>query len=367
MSRLELDVVVIGGGVVGVAVARALALRGRDVHLIEREGQLGTHTSARSSEVIHAGLYYPTGSLKARLCVAGREALYAFCARHGVFHRRVQKLVVACDAAELPRLEALAAQARANGVAVDELDAQQAMRLEPAVRCAGALLSPATGIVDSHGLLQALAADARDHGATIVTRSALQGGQVVGEAIELAVNGERVLARQVVNCAGLFAQQVARSIRGVPEHTIPARHYARGHYFYLRGASPFSRLVYPLPDAHGLGVHVTLDLQGRARFGPDVQFVDALDYTFEEARREPFERAIRRYFALPDHALTAGYVGIRPKLGPEGSAASDFVLHDGRVHGVAGLVNLYGIESPGLTACLALADEVASMLDALDS
>jgi L-2-hydroxyglutarate oxidase LhgO len=363
MSRLELDAVVIGGGVVGVSVARALALRGRDVHLLEGEAQLGTHTSARNSEVIHAGLYYPSDSLKARLCVEGREALYAFCARHGVAFRRVQKLVVACDDADLTRLGALAAQARRNGVEVQETDAREARRLEPAVRCVAALLSPTTGIVDSHGLVQALAREARAHGATLVMRAKVVGGRAARDGVELTVGNERVLARTVVNCAGLFAQRVAHAIQGIDRTTIPANHYARGHYYYLRGASPFTRLVYPLPDAHGLGIHVTLDLQGRARFGPDVQFSEALDYRFDAARRGAFERAIRRYFALPDDALTAGYVGIRPKLGPEGSAAGDFVIDGEAVHGVRGLVNLYGIESPGLTACLAIAEHVASRLD----
>ena len=371
MSEIErqLDAVVIGAGVIGLAVARALARAGRDVVVLEAAAAAGTETSARSSEVIHAGLYYAEGSQKARLCVEGRRALYAYCAARGVAHRRLGKLVVATSDGELPTLEGYARLGAANGV--DDLrllDGAEARALEPEVdlRCAGALLSPSTGIVDSHGLMRALESDARDAGAAFAFRAPVTGGAIARGAVQLRVGGTApatVSAAVVVNAAGLRAQAVAAALEGLAPSTIPPLHPAKGHYFVLAGPSPFRRLVYPVASGGGLGVHVTLDLGGQTRFGPDISFTDEVDYAFDETRAPAFYAAIRRYWpALPDGALRPGYTGVRPKLAPAGAPARDFVIQGPADHGVAGLVNLYGIESPGLTSCLAIADAVVERL-----
>jgi L-2-hydroxyglutarate oxidase LhgO len=348
-------------------VARRFSLAGRKVVLLEAEPALGSHTSSRNSEVIHAGIYYPTGSWKARLCVRGKVALYEYCAAHDVPHRRIGKLIVAVEEREVASLEKYKAQAEANGVFdLTWLDAADVRTLEPSVRCVRALLSPSTGIIDSHALMSALKKDAVDRGAEIVLSSPVVGGEVVSDGIELAIGGAdpiTVRCRTVVNSAGLFAQTVARKVRGVDPSTIPGQYFARGHYFVFAGRSPFARLVYPIASHGGLGVHVTLDMAGQVRFGPDIAWVDGVDYRFDEARGEAFYAAIRSYFpGLPDGSLAPGYVGVRPKLSPAGAPALDFVIQGPRDHGVAGLVQLYGIESPGLTACLALADEVATLV-----
>jgi L-2-hydroxyglutarate oxidase LhgO len=361
----RVECVVIGAGLVGLAVARALALAGREVVILEAEDAIGTHTSSRNSEVIHAGIYYPQGSLKARACVAGRERLYAYCAEHGVPHRRCGKLIVAADASQRAQLESILARAHANGVDdVTPIGAARACALEPALSCVDALFSPSTGIVDSHALMLAYLGEAEDHGAMLALRSRLEKGFVRSEGIELHVSGaEPILTRFLVNSAGITAPSVARRIEGYPAASAPRELYAKGNYYALTRRSPFTRLVYPVPEPGGLGVHVTLDLAGQARFGPDVEWVDAVDYRVDPARAERFYAAIRRYWpGLPDGALAPGYAGIRPKISGPGEPAADFVIQGPREHGVPGLVNLFGIESPGLTASLALADHVAALL-----
>jgi L-2-hydroxyglutarate oxidase LhgO len=362
-----LDVVVIGAGVVGLAVARALAGVGREVVVLEAAPAIGTHTSSRNSEVIHAGIYYPQGSLKARLCVAGKQALYAYCAARGVSHRRVGKLIVAVNHDQMAALEQHRQRAVANGVTdLEWLDRAAVARLEPAVRCVGALLSPSTGIIDSHAFMSALRADLEQRGGRVLLATPVLGGQLGEDGHRLRVGGAEPLTvrcRAIVNCAGLFAQEVAQALAGLPAASIPARHFCKGSYFVLGGAAPFRRLIYPVPVPGGLGIHVTLDLAGTARFGPDVEWVDGIDYAIDDRRAEAFYAAIRTYYpGLPDGGLHPGYTGIRPKLGPAGAAAADFAIQGHAQHGVRGLVNLYGIESPGLTASLAIADVVVEEL-----
>jgi L-2-hydroxyglutarate oxidase LhgO len=368
MTPLEhLDVAVIGAGVIGLAIARALAREGREVVVFEREDGIGRHTSSRNSEVIHAGIYYPPGSWKARLCVDGKRALYEYCDRENVGHARLGKIIVAVTDDEIPVLERLKAQAEANGVYdLGWLTASEVAALEPAVSCVRGLLSPSTGIVDSHAFMAALRRDAINAGANVLLSSPVVGGEVRDRGVELTVGGAepaRVLCEVVVNAAGLFAQDVARRIAGLLPQTIPAQFLAKGHYVAMSGRSPFSRLVYPVPVPGGLGVHATIDLAGQARFGPDVTWIDGVDYAFDNGRVAAFYRAIRRYYpALADDALLPGYTGIRPKLGPSTSPNHDFLMQGPRDHGVPGLVNLYGIESPGLTAALAIAEHVKDLL-----
>ena len=369
----RVDCVVIGAGVVGLAVARALALAGREVIILEAAAAIGTGTSSRNSEVIHAGLYYPPGSWKAKLCVHGRALLYDYCARHGVEHRRCGKLIVATEAAQEDALAAL--QARGQVCGVDDLqwlDPGRARVLEPALRCTAAVLSASTGIIDSHGLILALQGDAEDHGAMLALQSPLRSARVAVDGFELEVGGAEPMAlhaRCVVNSAGLHAMQLAARFDGLDPRHVPQPHWARGHYFACAGRPAFSRLIYPMPNEAGLGVHVTLDLAGQMRFGPDVQWVPLAprgeeDYAVDPARAAPFADAIRSYWpALPDGALQPAYAGIRPKLAGPGEPAADFVIQGPAEHGLDGLVNLFGIESPGLTACLAIADEVLARLD----
>lgn len=363
----SLDAVVIGAGVVGLAVARALALAGREVVIVERESRFGTGTSARNSEVLHAGLYYPTDSLRAQLCAPGRKRLYAYCAERGIGHRRCGKLLVATDAAQAERLPAIMAQAAVNGAEeLRLLSAAEARAMEPELVCTAALLSPGTGIIDSHGLMLALLADAEAAGATLVVNTPVHritpapgGGAVLdcgdGDA------GFSVRAALVVNAAGLGACRLAAGAWGADAaRPCPTPHMAKGNYFALSGKAPFSRLVYPLPDPGGLGVHITVDLAGRARFGPDVEWIETESYTVDPARGERFYGAIRRYWpGLPDGALRPDSCGIRPKIVPEGAAAADFFVAGPEEHRQPGIVHLLGIESPGLTSCLTLADLVA--------
>ncbi|MCQ4318678.1 NAD(P)/FAD-dependent oxidoreductase [Stutzerimonas stutzeri] len=363
----RVDCVVIGAGVVGLAVARALAQAGREVLILEAGSAIGTATSSRNSEVIHAGIYYPQGSLKARLCVAGRDALYGFCDSHGVPCRRCGKLIIATDASQLAGLDALQTHALANGVDdLRRLDADEVKMLEPQLNAVAGLLSPGTGIVDSHALMLALQGDAEAAGALLALHAPVTEMEVMDAGLRVDVGGDAPMtlaAVSVINCAGHAAPEIAARTVGLAAESVPARYFAKGSYFSLATATPFHHLVYPLPEPGGLGVHLTLDLGGQARFGPDVEWVDGLDYTMDESRADGFYAAIRRYWpGLPDGALQPAYTGIRPKISGPGEPAADFRIDGPAEHGVAGLVNLFGIESPGLTAALAIADEVCQRL-----
>ena len=364
----RLDAVVIGAGVVGLAVARALALSGREVVILEAEDAIGTHTSSRNSEVIHAGIYYPKGSLKARTCVAGKLRLYEYCESHGVPYRNCGKLIVATHVDQVSDLDAIKAKAWQNGVTdVDFIPAGDARAWEPELACVAALHSPSTGIIDSHALMLAYLGDAEAHGAMLALKSPLLGGDLAADGIVLHATGTTLKANVVVNSAGLRAPSVARSIEGFDRKHIPGEFYAKGNYYSLNGRSPFKRLIYPVPEPGGLGVHITLDLAGQARFGPDVEWIDRIggkdDYAVDPRRSERFYDAIRRYWpALPDGTLSPGYAGIRPKTAGPGEPAPDFEIQGPAKHGVPGLVHLFGIESPGLTASLALADLVLEEL-----
>jgi len=358
----RVDCVVIGAGVVGLACARALALAGREVIVLEAAGAIGTETSSRNSEVIHAGIYYPPGSQKARLCVEGKQLLYPYCEQHGVRHRRCGKLIVATARAQVATLHKIQAHAAGNGVHdLRLLDKVEAIAMEPELNCVAALYSPSTGIIDSHGLMLAFQGDAEDHGAALALRSPVNGGEITPAGIAVEVGGAepmRILANTVINSAGLTAPRLAASLKGFPLEKVPPEHFCKGNYYSLAGRSPFSHLIYPVPEAAGLGVHLTLDLAGQARFGPDVEWIAEIDYDVDLRRADGFYRAIRDYWpGLKDGQLAPGYAGIRPKLGGPEAPASDFLIQGPAEHGVPGLVNLFGIESPGLTASLALAEQ----------
>jgi L-2-hydroxyglutarate oxidase LhgO len=369
----QIDAVVIGAGVVGLAVGRALALRGLETLVLEQYDLIGSVTSSRNSEVIHAGIYYPTGSLKARLCVAGRERLYEYCASHGIAHRRCGKLIVASDEAQVADLARIEAQGRANGVAdLVRLDAGEVHALEPALAAHAGVLSPSTGIIDSHGLMLALQGDLERAGGVVALRSEVLGLEARSDGIVVRVGGDaptELLARCVVNAGGLWAPAIAAKTAGLDPTHVPVARYAKGNYCSLLTRAPFRHLVYPIPEAAGLGVHLTLDLGGQARFGPDVEWVEppagpgSIDYRVDEARVARFEAAIRRYWpGLPAAALAPAYSGVRPKLDLPAGTFADFVMEGPSAHGVPGLLNLFGIESPGLTASLAIGDEAISRL-----
>jgi len=364
----SVDCVVVGAGVVGLAVARALALSGRDVIVLEAAEAIGTETSSRNSEVIHAGIYYPAGSLMARTCVAGKKALYAYCDDKGVPYRNCGKLIVATSELEDGMVASIMERAAANGV--DDmrfLSQAEARALEPNLSCTSALLSPSTGIVDSHGFMLALQGDAENAGAVVAFHAPVGRGRAVPGGVEIEVGGAEPMSlhcRLLVNSAGLHAPSLARGIEGVPPDSVPQAYYAKGNYFTLAGRSPFTRLIYPVPVPGGLGVHLTVDMGGQAKFGPDVEWLDAIDYTVDPARAQRFYAAVRRYWPeLKDGALLPGYAGIRPKIVPPSVAKQDFVVQGWRTHGVDGLINLFGIESPGLTAALALAEHVLEVCE----
>ena len=363
------DVVVVGAGVVGLACARALALAGREVLLIESEGGIGTGTSSRNSEVIHAGIYYPTGSLKALHCVRGRKLLYDYCASRGIGHRRCGKLIVATAAEQVPQLAVLRDAGTRNGVDdLEMLTGPQAVELEPQLRCVAALVSPSSGIVDSHALMLAFQGDFESAGGVCVFNTRVaeatcsDGGVVVKTAGRLDEESLSLRARLLVNCAGLHAQQLARRMEGFPVRHVPPTYYAKGNYFSLAGRAPFSRLIYPVPEAAGLGVHLTIDLGMQARFGPDVQWVDEPEYDVDPGRAAVFYAEIRKYWpALRDGALQPAYAGIRPKIQAPGEPPLDFQINGPGMHGVPGVIQLFGIESPGLTASLSIADRVMEL------
>jgi L-2-hydroxyglutarate oxidase LhgO len=362
----EFDCAVIGAGVVGLAVARELALQGREVIVLESESAIGTGTSSRNSEVIHAGIYYPQGSLKAQLCVEGKQRLYAYAEERGLPHRRCGKLIVATSQAQVGQLEAIAAKARANGVDdLVPLTRAQALAMEPQLECLAALHSPSTGIVDSHALMLSLRGDLENAGGVVALKSAVQAAECGAGGIVLkSADGTALRCNSVVNAAGLAAPLLARRFDGLPAASVPGAWYAKGSYFTLAGRAPFSRLIYPVPEAAGLGVHLTLDLGGQAKFGPDVQWVASPDeLVVDPARGEGFYAEVRKYWpALQDGALVPGYAGIRPKISGPGEAAADFMIQGPAAHGVPGLVNLFGIESPGLTSSLAIARRVGDLL-----
>ncbi len=363
----DVDCVVIGAGVVGLAVARELALAGREVIVLEAAEGIGTGTSSRNSEVIHAGIYYPATSLMARFCVQGRRKLYAYCAARHVPHVNCGKLIVATNAQEDAMLAGIKQRAEANGVeGMRVLTAAEAIAMEPALTCTSALHSPATGIIDSHAFMLALQGDAEHAGAMVVLFSPVLGGRVTRDRrIELDIGGADAMtlrARLVVNSAGLHAPRLASHIKGMPADRVPTAYFAKGNYFTLAGRSPFSRLIYPVPVPGGLGVHLTIDLGGQARFGPDVEWIDEIDYTVDPRRADSFYAAVRKYWpGLKDDALQPGYAGIRPKTVPKGAPAQDFEVQGPQTHGIAGLINLFGIESPGLTASLAIAEHVRTI------
>jgi L-2-hydroxyglutarate oxidase LhgO len=364
----DIDCIVLGAGVVGLAIARELAISGRDVLIVEKADAIGTGTSSRNSEVIHAGIYYPRGSLKAQLCVRGKHMLYAYCKEKGIPHKQLGKLIVSATPEQTQQLAGIAERARQNGVGdLYQISGNQARELEPALVCDAALVSPSTGIVDSHALMLALQGDAENHGANCVFHTELLAGKVLESGLfELHFGGQEPMsltARTVINSAGLSAPAVAGKLQGLAAEHVPTAYFCKGSYFTLSGRSPFSRLIYPMPDQAGLGVHLTLDLGGQAKFGPDTQWIDGEDYTLNPQRADVFYDAVRSYWPqLPDGALNPGYTGIRPKIVGPGSAAADFVISGPATHGIGGLVNLFGIESPGLTSSLALAQTVRAVL-----
>lgn len=362
----QVDCLVVGSGVVGLAVARALALGGREVLVLESESGIGMGTSSRNSEVIHAGIYYLAGSLKAKLCVRGKNLLYDYCAERAVPHRRCGKLIVASSPDQLPKLQDIRSRAALNGVTdLQWLDRSAAVSLEPALKCTGALLSPSTGIVDSHALMLSLQGDLENAGGMVVFHTRVEQVEARAEGFVVTVQGQdQLLCRTFINSAGLSAPNLAAGIKGLSQEHVPAAYYAKGNYFSLIGRAPFTRLIYPVPEHAGLGVHLTLDLSGAAKFGPDVQWVDSPDDLQVDAQRcQGFYQAIRSYWPdLRDDMLMPDYAGIRPKISSPDEPAADFVISGPGQHGVAGLVNLFGIESPGLTSSMAIGELVASLV-----
>jgi L-2-hydroxyglutarate oxidase LhgO len=356
------ETVVIGAGVVGIAVARAFAMAGHEVLVLEQEGRIGQHQSSHNSEVIHSGIYYSPSSVKARLCLSGRTELYAFAAERGIPHRRVGKLVVATESEQVAKLRSMYAASLANGVEdVTLLDRSEAKAKEPALECMAALWSPSTGVIDSHAYLLALQAEAEQHGATFAFNARLRSGEVKPSGFRLRIDAPEptdIDCRHFINCGGLFAPALMRTLAGYPAERIPHAWFARGNYFACQCRVPFDRLIYPVPDQIGLGIHLTLDVSGGAKFGPDVELVDKVSYAIDPSRAEHFYTSIRRYWpGLPDGVLVPAYAGVRAKIGPR-DVVQDFLIETEADHHIPGLINLFGIESPGLTSSLAIGREV---------
>lgn len=382
----QVDTVVVGAGVVGLAVARALALAGREVMVIEQGHAVGQGVSSRNSEVIHAGLYYPTGSLKAKMCVRGKELLYDYLSERDLPHRRCGKLIVATDASQLDKLAKIEAQAAANGVTVQRLDAEQAKTLEPELECLAALLSPSTGIVSAHDLMTSLQGDLENAGGMVALatevkniaffkeKEPVSGVLIAQGAMESGANDaplEQIELgfKWLINATGLSAPLLAQRMQGLASEHVPPAFFAKGNYYALSGKAPFQHLIYPIPEAAGLGVHLTLDLGGQAKFGPDVQWLpevtepEQIDYSVDPRRADGFYAEVRKYWpGLRDGQLTPSYSGVRPKITAPHEAAADFVIQGPATHGVMGLINLFGIESPGLTSCMAIGEEVAQIM-----
>lgn len=368
-----IETVIVGAGVVGLAVARAMVLAGKEVLVLESEDAFGTGTSSRNSEVIHAGIYYPAGSLKARLCVQGRKMLYAYCLERGIPHKRCGKLIVATSPEQIDLLAGIQKKASANGLVGSEalkiMTSQEAQAMEPELQCLAALWSPSTGIIDSHALMLSYLGDMENAGGLLALQSGFDSAEIIRtnsktQFVVRTLDGTEVLANQVINAAGLYAPQVARQFGGTNTSLLPQSYYAKGNYFSLSGRSPFTRLIYPVPEAAGLGVHLTLDMAGQAKFGPDVEWVDSPDnLTVDAHRGDGFYAEVRKYWpGLQDGALLPAYAGIRPKINAPHETAADFCIMGPGQHGVPGLVHLMGIESPGLTSSLAIADEVVQLL-----
>jgi L-2-hydroxyglutarate oxidase LhgO len=357
------ETVVVGAGVVGIAVARALAMAGHDVLVLEQERRIGLHQSSHNSEVIHAGIYYSPSSVKARLCLEGRNRIYSFAKERGIPHRRIGKLVVATEADQIAKLQSMHRASISCGVEdVVLLDRAEAIAREPELECVAALWSPSTGVIDSHAYMLALQGEAEQNGATFVFNARFRSGELKPGGFRLHVEAPEPVqleCRQLVNCAGLCSPALVRTLAGYPEARIPKAWFARGNYFECQSRVPFARLIYPVPDAIGLGIHLTLDVSGRAKFGPDVELVDEVSYSIDPGRAGQFYAPIRRYWpGLPDGALMPAYAGVRAKIGPRG-AVQDFVIETESDHSVPGLINLFGIESPGLTSSLAIGREIA--------
>lgn len=369
----SVECVVIGAGVVGLAVARACAQKGLETILLEQNNAIGTETSSRNSEVIHAGIYYPKGSLKANLCVQGRDRLYEYCDLKHIDYKRCGKLIVASDDTQIPKLKKIMRAGIENGVSdLQWLDQKQTNLLEPNLNCVAAILSPSTGIIDSHSLMVSLLGDFEAASGLLAYCSPVESAYILeNENYNICLNigadsndVMQIKARYVINCAGLYAVQLANNIQGLAKETIPKNKYAKGNYYAFSGKTPFQHLIYPVPQDGGLGVHLTLDLAGRAKFGPDVEWIEEIDYSINPDRSKSFYKSIRSYWSeLPDNSLQPDYVGIRPKLVSNTDTDADFMIQDQAEHGVSGLINLYGIESPGLTAALAIADYVASKIN----
>lgn len=363
----DFDCVIIGAGVVGLAIGRELSLSGLSVILLEKEGSIGTETSSRNSEVIHAGLYYPAGSLKALYCVEGNKLLYSYCQNKNIDYKKCGKLIVATDEAEISYLQSLLLKGHCNGCEdLILIEREHVAELEPELKCISAILSPSTGIIDSHDYMLNLLGDLESSGGNIAFYSPFIRAKTSGKDFHVDVGGKeptQITSKWIINSSGLHASKVASSIYGINEKFIPQTNFAKGNYFNLHGASPFRHLIYPAPQAHGLGVHLTLDLGGQARFGPDVEWISSIDYTVDARRSDAFYEAIRRYWPhLPSNSLMPAYSGIRPKICGPNDPAPDFRIDGPDLHGISGLVNLFGIESPGLTSSLAIAKAVSKLI-----